>query len=93
MGKEQCIQIDMEEVKNVCNNIILSDTDKQLYSLVNELKQIRKNKMLQKELSEITGLPVPTISNIETFSVKPTLSSLIKIANALDYEIVLQKQS
>lgn len=91
MGKEQYIQ--MDEVQNVIGDIILSETDKKLYSLVNELKHARKRQMLQKDLSEITGLPIPTISNIETFTVKPTLSSLIKIANALDYEVVLQKQS
>lgn len=57
------------------------------------LASIRRSKGLtQKELSDITGLSTATISNIESGENSYTLRSLIKIAEALNYEINLDKK-
>ncbi|MGE0902507.1 MULTISPECIES: helix-turn-helix domain-containing protein [Dehalococcoides] len=51
------------------------------------LKQIRENKFItQKELADLTGLSVITISRIENGVSKPTFSSIKKIAQALKIE-------
>ena len=56
-----------------------------------QLTNIRKSKNLnQKQLSEISGLSLSCISNIESGTDNsPTLRSLIKYANALNVEIYI----
>jgi transcriptional regulator with XRE-family HTH domain len=57
------------------------------------LANIRKSKGLtQKELSDISGLSIATISNIEFGENSYTLRSLIKCAEALGYEINIDKK-
>jgi transcriptional regulator with XRE-family HTH domain len=57
------------------------------------LANIRKSKGLtQKELSDISGLSIATISNIESGENSYTLRSLIKCAEALGYEINIDKK-
>lgn len=57
------------------------------------LASIRKSKGLtQKQLSEITGLSTTTISNIESGDNSYTLRSLIRYAEALGYEINIDKK-
>ena len=60
-----------------------------------ELSEMRKAKGLsQKELSDISGLSVRCISDIENpESGNPTLNSIIRYINALGYEIMFQKKS
>lgn len=57
------------------------------------LSNIRKSKGLtQKQLSDITGLSAATISNIESGENSYTLRSLILCAEALGYEINIDKK-
>lgn len=57
------------------------------------LANIRKSKGLtQKQLSEMTGLSTTTISNIESGENSYTLRSLIRCAEALGYEINIDKK-
>lgn len=57
------------------------------------LANIRKSKGLtQKDLSDITGLSTTTISNMESGENSYTLRSLIKCAEALGYEINIDKK-
>lgn len=57
------------------------------------LANIRKSKgITQKQLSEMTGLSIATISNIESGENSYTLRSLIKCAEALGYEINIDKK-
>lgn len=60
-----------------------------------ELAEMRKAKGLsQKELSDISGLSVRCISDIENpESGNPTLNSIIRYIGALGYEIMFQKKS
>lgn len=58
-----------------------------------KLSSVRKSKGLtQKQLSELTGLSTSTISNIETGENSYSTRSLIKYAEALGYEITIQKK-
>ena len=57
------------------------------------LASIRKSKGLtQKQLSNMTGLSTTTISNIESGENSYTLRSLIRCAEALGYEINIDKK-
>ena len=57
------------------------------------LTSIRKSKGLtQKQLSEISGLSTNTISNIESGDNSYTLRSLIRYAEAVGYEINIDKR-
>lgn len=60
-----------------------------------ELAEMRKAKGLsQKELSEISGLSVRCISDIENpDGGNPTLNSIIRYINALGYEITFQRRT
>lgn len=60
-----------------------------------ELSEMRKAKGLsQKELSDISGLSVRCISDIENANEgNPTLNSIIKYINALGYEIMFQRRT
>ena len=54
-----------------------------------QIRQIRKSKNLsQQELAEIIGIDRAQYSRVETGKVKPTLTSLEKIAEALQVEII-----
>lgn len=57
------------------------------------LANIRKSKGLtQKQLSDMTGLSTTTISNMESGENSYTLRSLIRCAEALGYEINIDKK-
>ncbi|MEN8905991.1 MAG: helix-turn-helix transcriptional regulator [Clostridiales bacterium] len=47
----------------------------------------KKRKISQKELSEMIGAEQSTISRIETWTVRPTLDTVLKIAYALDIDV------
>lgn len=58
-----------------------------------KLYSIRKSKNLtQKQLSEMSGLSISSISNIESGENTYTLRSLIKYAEAVGYEIDISKK-
>lgn len=57
------------------------------------LSKIRKSKGLtQQQLSEISGLSTSTISNLESGENSYTLRTLIKYAEALGYELDIEKK-
>lgn len=58
-----------------------------------KLSSIRKSKNLtQKQLSDMSGLSISSISNIESGENTYTLRSLIKYAEAVGYEIDISKK-
>lgn len=88
----------MEENKSLIEPMIFSDPIEQLISgklTKMQLSSIRKIKRItQKELSEVTGLSIQCISDIESEnSGNPTLKSLIKYLDCLGYEIAFQKKT
>ena len=59
-----------------------------------KLAKIRKSKGLtQKDISNLTGLSVSTISNIENVDNSYTIRSLIRYAEVLGYELDIFKKS
>ena len=58
--------------------------------VIEALREARLTKEIsQRALSELTGLPQAQISRIEAGSVDLRLSSLVAIANALDFQLTL----
>lgn len=51
------------------------------------IKQRKKKKISQLELSKLVNVPQSSISRIETFRSVPSLQMLLKIGNALDLSI------
>ena len=49
-----------------------------------------KNKLSQRDLSEISGIPKTTIARIETNAVTPQISTLIRYLNAIGYRIKIE---
>ena len=54
------------------------------------IKERKRNKITQIQLSKLTGIPQATISRLESFNSIPTLQILIKIANALHLTLQLK---
>lgn len=90
-------------MKNTENNVLVepilfSDPLEQFISkrlTKTQLSGLRKLKRItQKEMSEVTGLSIQCISDIESEdSGNPTLKSMIKYLDCLGYEMVFQKRS
>lgn len=55
------------------------------------IKERKKKKITQMELSKATGIPQATISRLESFNSIPTLQVLIKLSNALNLYILLRQ--
>ena len=56
-------------------------------ALGQKIKQIRKSKnMTHEKLSELIGLEVPSLSNIETGKFAPSIDTLQKLSDALQVE-------
>lgn len=51
--------------------------------IVSLIKERKKKKLTQAQLSEVTGIPQATISRLESFASTPTLQVLIRLSNAL----------
>src|SRR2546428_14173648 len=67
-------------------------------NLGNNVRQLREaRRMSQEQISQLAGIPRPTWSNLESGSSNPTLTVLVKVANAmqapLDELIGLERQS
>ena len=76
-------------------NMMINNTECYLQDqfIRTKLSSIRKSKNLtQKQLSEMSGLSVSSISNIESGENSYTLRSLIKYAEAIGYEINIDKK-
>ncbi len=53
------------------------------------IRQIRERKNLsQQSLADISDLPKTTIGRIERAEINPTIKTLLKIANALEIDII-----
>src|SRR3989442_13817882 len=53
-------------------------------NLGNNVRQLREaRRMSQEQMSQLAGIPRPTWSNLESGSSNPTLTVLVKVANAL----------
>jgi transcriptional regulator with XRE-family HTH domain len=51
------------------------------------IRDRKKQKITQTELSKMTGVPQATISRLETFATVPTLYIILKLSNALNMKI------
>jgi transcriptional regulator with XRE-family HTH domain len=61
-----------------------------LISLGMHIRQIRKSKNLsQQSLADISNLPKTTIGRIERAEINATIMTLVKIASALEIEIIV----
>ena len=86
----QLMRLRLEKRMKKMNNTDVYIQDKFIRT---RLASIRKSKKLtQKQLSDMTGLSQATISNIESGDNSYTLRSLIRIAEALGYEINIDKK-
>lgn len=86
----QLMRLKLEKRMKKMNNTDVYIQDKFIRT---RLASIRKSKKLtQKQLSDMTGLSQATISNIESGDNSYTLRSLIRIAEALGYEINIDKK-
>lgn len=57
-------------------------------NLANNIRALRElRKHTQQQLAQLSGVPRPTVANLETGSANPTLGVLVKIASALGVSI------
>lgn len=67
-------------------------TQDEIDKLVSNLISTRKKKRItQCELSEMTGIPQPTISRMESYNAVPKLHVLIRMAHALGLSLTLKE--
>lgn len=72
---------------NDFENNIQGDIDK----IIEEIIKVRKKKgMSQLQVAKGCDVPAPTISRLESFTVEPKVSTLIKICNVLGLKITCQ---
>lgn len=70
---------------------ILDDNYDIYEEISKEIVEVRKgNKLSQKELAQMTGLSQANVSRIEQGIVKPTIDSLLKIANATGKRLIIE---
>ncbi len=59
--------------------------------IVSQLKQIRKKKGLtQQDIADATGMKTPNVTRIETMKHEASLDALVRIADALGYEVRME---
>ena len=64
----------------------------QEYEFIMEIAKIRlENKITQKELSNLTGIPQPNIARFEKHTHSASLTTVIKILNSLGYQLKIEK--
>ena len=64
----------------------------QEYEFIMEIAKIRlENKITQKELSNLTGIPQPNIARFEKNTHSASLTTVIKILNSLGYQLKIEK--
>ena len=73
-----------ESLKSI--SFVQDQIDDLIFDLIKERK---KQKKTQINLSHETGIPQATISRIESFSCNPSLQVLIKLSNALGLTLSL----
>ena len=73
-----------EYLDKALKKAVLYDTDSIPFLIGAEIRRVRKEKKItQKELSEITGIPQASISNIEAGKMNPSLRTIERILQAL----------
>ena len=73
-----------EYLDKALKKAVLYDTDSIPYLIGAEIRRVRKEKKItQKELSEITGISQPNISNIEVGKMNASLRTIERILQAL----------
>ncbi len=60
-----------------------------LTALTNDLIQVRREMCSQRELSEVTGITIGTIRGIESQRFNTPITTLMKYASGLGYQIKL----
>lgn len=66
----------------------ISETQDQIDDIIFELiKERKKRKITQKQLSVLSKVPQVTISRLESFSAIPTMTVLLKLLNTLDMKL------
>lgn len=78
------IELLLQEVDPIQDNI-----DDIILQLIKERK---RKKITQIELSKMTNIPQATISRLESFNGTPTLPILMKIVQALGFTLVLSRE-
>ena len=59
--------------------------------IVAQLKSIRKaNGLTQQDIADATGMKTPNVTRIEAMKHEASLEGLVRIANALGYELKLE---
>lgn len=78
---ESLSRVKIPEVNNINN----TDSKNEIYTDLCEMiiRERKEQNITQKQLAEKTGLSQSNISNIEKGSTRPTIETLIKIADAL----------
>lgn len=60
----------------------------QLYKIVSDIADLRRSKGIsQHELANMTGTKQPVVARMEKGTTNPRLDTVIKIVEALDYEL------
>ncbi|HAU87480.1 MAG TPA: XRE family transcriptional regulator [Lachnospiraceae bacterium] len=60
----------------------------QPYQIVSDITELRRSRGIsQHELANITGIKQPVIARMEKGTTNPRLDTVIKIVEALDYEL------
>lgn len=84
----------MTQITDLAKNIIASDVspvDEKIYEIVFYLAEERKRQNItQEKLAQLSGLTKNTISRIETLVSTPTLPAILKIAFALNVDLVVK---
>jgi len=82
----------LNDIIKKMENIEISDVEEKIWEIVYQISSERKKQNItQSKLSAMTGIPQTTISRIETHISTPTLPILIKITNALNMQILIER--
>lgn len=66
----------------------MREVNMQPYKIVADIAELRRSKGIsQHELAKMTGIQQPVIARMEKGTTNPRLDTVIKIVEALDYEL------
>ena len=66
----------------------MREVNMQPYKIVSDIAELRRNKGIsQHELANMIGIKQPVIARMEKGTTNPRLDTVIKIVEALDYEL------
>ena len=79
-----------QNINNLIQKEIISNEE---FDLISEIIKVRvENKITQKELSKLTGISQPNITRFEKNLHSASLSTTLKILNALGYKLKIEKK-